>query len=81
MKEVIIPRLSVFVSPRHLQHGGPKRNVSHKLRYHLYLAPCNEQLKDGIAFAYGDSVTDATITGAGREPAEVVETHVKGVSL
>lgn len=51
---VKMPRECVFYKHRTMQHAnsGPKENQS--LMYHLYLNPENVDLKDAVAFAYGE---------------------------
>lgn len=75
MEEMRVPPLSVFVGPWYLQNDYPEWNKSHSLRYHVHLIANDVKLKDAISFTYCIILTAGTTTGAGQEPAKVLETY------
>jgi hypothetical protein len=52
MTRIDIPRHSVFIGHGFLQHAGAEWTGNHSLRYHVYIIPEGNNLKDTVYFAY-----------------------------
>lgn len=55
MEEVEVPQSSFFVGNGYLQPAGCGWHGHHGLRYHTYLMSTRRDLKNAVAFAYGES--------------------------
>lgn len=64
MGKVIISTLSVSVGQEYLQEGGSEWNEFQRLKYYGHFIPSVVQMKNAIAFACGDLLTDGISTGA-----------------
>lgn len=56
-----------------LSTGVPVCNRSRRLRYHVYFIPIDVQLKDTIALAYGNSLTEEFSEVVGYASAKAME--------
>ena len=55
MDEVQIPSYSIFIRYGYVQHEGDGYGGTHALRYHMYIIPADNNLKDAISYPYGRS--------------------------
>lgn len=65
--ELEIPKLSVFVEHRYLQHVGSARRGYHTLGHHAYLIPVSYDFTDAEALAYGVSFSGRRPSVSGTE--------------
>jgi hypothetical protein len=56
MTRIKIPRHSVFIGHGFLQHAGAEWTGTPSLRYHVYIIPEGNSLKDTVYFAYNWSL-------------------------
>lgn len=75
MDEVVIAPLPVLVCYVYLQHEDPEWNGTHRLRYYVYFISIDVQLKNAVAFAYGDCLMSGAATTVDWKAAKLVKTY------